>query len=100
MLGGLHIEITIQSMIGHILKDSGWTEMLADSNLSTEGRADAMTGSDHVCKITIYGHQVTLRFYIIWRKIRWLRFIREWCSIWGIGKHNVSMHTPSFCFGT
>lgn len=66
MLGGLHIEITIQSMIGHILKDSGWTEMLADSNLSTEGRADAMTGSDHV-KRTIYGHQVTLKFSIIWR---------------------------------
>ena len=48
MLGGLHVEITIQSMIGHILKDSGWTEMLAESNSTTEGRADAMTGSGHI----------------------------------------------------
>ena len=64
MLGGLHIEITIQSMICHILTDSGWTEMLADSNLSTEGRTDAITGSGHV-KRTIYGHQVTLKFSII-----------------------------------
>ena len=60
MLGGLHIEMAIQSMIGHVLKGSGWTEMLADSNLTTEGRADAMTGSGHV-KRTRYGHQVTLK---------------------------------------
>ena len=59
MMGGLHIEMAIQSMIGHILKGSGWTEMLADSNLTTEGRADAMTGSGHV-KRTRYGHQVTV----------------------------------------
>ena len=64
MLGGLHIEITIQFMIVHILKYSEWTEMLADSNLSTEGRVVAVTGSDHV-KRTIYGHQVTLKFSII-----------------------------------
>ena len=60
MMGGLHIEMAIQSMIGHILKGSGWTEMLADSNLTTEGRADAMTGSGHV-KRTRYGHQVTVK---------------------------------------
>ena len=48
MMGGLHIEMAIQSMVGHILNDSGWTEMLAESNLTTEGRADAMTGSGHI----------------------------------------------------
>ena len=48
MMGGLHIEMAIQSMVGYILKDSGWTEMLAESNLTTEGRADAMTGSGHI----------------------------------------------------
>ena len=58
MLGGLHIEMAILSLIGTLLKESGWSEILADAGVTTPGRAEAMTGASDV-KAARYAHQVT-----------------------------------------
>ena len=39
MLGGLHIEMVIQSMLGKWLEGSGWSSALAEAGIVTSGRA-------------------------------------------------------------
>ena len=48
MLGGLHIEMAILCLIGTLLKESGWSEILADASVITPGQAEAMTGASDV----------------------------------------------------
>ena len=99
MMGTLHIEMAIQYMIGHVLKDTGWTEMLSESNLTTEGRADAMTRSGHV-KRTRYGHQVTLK--VLFNLMKKAYDIEFHGNIFHLksGKANVLKSILSFSFGT
>ena len=59
MLGGLHLEMAILCLIGMLLKESGWSEILADAGITTPGRAEAMTGASDV-KGARYAHQVTM----------------------------------------
>lgn len=59
MLGGLHLEMAILCLIGMLLKESGWSEILADAGVTTPGRAEAMTGASDV-KAARYAHQVTM----------------------------------------
>ena len=33
-MGGLHIEMAIISVIGVLLEDSGWTEMIEEANIT------------------------------------------------------------------
>lgn len=58
MLGGLHIEMAIISMIGSWLDGSGWTENLVESGITTSGRAESLLKSCHV-KRSRYSHEVS-----------------------------------------
>ena len=59
MLGGLHIEMAMLSMLGKWLEGSGWSGALVEANIATSGRAEAMLSASHV-KRTRYAHQVTV----------------------------------------
>ena len=58
MLGGLHIEMAMLTMIGKWLEGSGWSSVLVEAGIVTSGRAEAMLSASHV-KRTRYAHQVT-----------------------------------------
>ena len=68
MMGGLHIEIAMDNMMGKWLDGSGWVEMIAKSGVSTTGRSEALLKGSHV-KRTRYAHEVSfaalsiLRYY-------------------------------------
>ena len=53
MLGRLHIEMSILTMIGHPLDAGGWSGLLADGDITTSGRAQALTGAAHVKQYTL-----------------------------------------------
>ena len=59
MMGALHIEDKMQQMIGKLLRDSGWTTLLAQSDVLTAGRAQSALNEHHI-KRTRYAHQVSL----------------------------------------
>ena len=50
MMGGLHIEIAIQNMIGKWLTGSGWTDMFLKAEVATSGRCESLLKSSHVKK--------------------------------------------------
>ena len=58
MLGGLHIEMAMSTMLGKWLEGSGWSAALVEAGIATSGRAEAMLSASHV-KRTLYAHQVT-----------------------------------------
>ncbi|CAG9817114.1 unnamed protein product [Phaedon cochleariae] len=64
MMGGLHIEIAIMSMIGSWLTGSGWTDILVDAGVTSPGRAESLLSCSHV-KRTTYAHQVTVAALVI-----------------------------------
>ena len=57
MMGGLHIEMMLQKTIGDWLQGSGWTTALADAEILTIGRCDALTSASSVTRGR-YAHQV------------------------------------------
>ncbi|MES9882214.1 MAG: hypothetical protein ABW185_15180 [Sedimenticola sp.] len=59
MMGGLHIEMAAQSMMGKMLKGSGWVQVLTEAGVLTSGRATSAL-ADHYVKRTRYAHHVTL----------------------------------------
>ena len=58
MLGGLHINLAIISMIGSWLEGSAWIENLVESSVTTPGRAEGLLKSSHV-KRSRYAHEVS-----------------------------------------
>ena len=61
MLGGLHIEMVVLSMLGKWLDGSGWSGALVEAGITTSGKAKALISASHV-KRTRYAHQVTAAF--------------------------------------
>jgi len=59
MLGGLHIEMAVMSMMGKWLDGSGWCTALVEAGITTSGKAEAFLSASHV-KRTRYAHQVTV----------------------------------------
>ncbi len=59
LMGGLHLEMTIMSMLGQWLDRSGWTAALVESEVTTRGRADEAVRGGNVTRAR-YFHQVTL----------------------------------------
>ena len=59
MLGGLHIEMAIDSILGSLLQSSGWSSAFSDSEVSTSGRADSFLAGSHVCR-TREAHQIAV----------------------------------------
>jgi len=59
LMGGLHIEMAIQNMIGKWLASSGWTDIFLKAGVATAGRCESLLKSSHV-KRTRYAHEVSL----------------------------------------
>ncbi|CAG9823856.1 unnamed protein product [Phaedon cochleariae] len=77
MMGGLHIEMAIMSMIGSWLTGSGWTDILVDAGVTSPGRAESLLSCSHV-KRTRYAHQVTVAALVILKGHAYKS--REMCS--------------------
>ena len=59
ILGGLHIELVLWSMLGDYLADSGWTTSLIEAGIATSGTADSFLTASHLTR-TRHAHQVTI----------------------------------------
>ena len=59
MMGALHIEDKMQQMVGKLLQDSGWSNILTQAQILTSGRAQSALDEHHI-KRTRYAHQVSL----------------------------------------
>ena len=58
MMGGLHIEMNVLKLLGDWLRDSGWTTVITQADITTSGRAEAILSGSHVTR-SRYAHQVT-----------------------------------------
>ena len=58
MMGGLHIEMAMLSVIGEWLDGSGWTYVMTAANVTTEGRTIGLQRGSHTSKGQ-WAHQVT-----------------------------------------
>ncbi len=58
LMGGLHFEMAITKTLGQWLDGSGWSTALADSGITTSGRADDAVKGGNVTR-SRYFHQVT-----------------------------------------
>ena len=67
LLGGLHIEMALLSVIGDFLSGSGWAVVMASANVVTEGRADALQKGSHTSRGQ-WAHQVTSAALYILKK--------------------------------
>ena len=59
MLGPLQIEMFFMSVIGYLVKGSGWTDIFNIANVSTVRKVESFFLGNKV-KRTRYGHQVSL----------------------------------------
>ena len=59
MMGALHIEGKMHQMIGKLVRDSGWSDILTQAQVLTSGRAQSVLDEHHI-KRTRYAHQVSL----------------------------------------
>ena len=70
MLGPLHIEMAGLKMIGDLLDGTGWTNAIAQAEVTTKGTADSFIHASHVAR-TRRAHQVTSSsLYILQRQAR------------------------------
>jgi hypothetical protein len=58
MFGGLHIEMVVLKVLGELLKGSGWTDVLAEAKVASEGTANSFLTASSVTK-TRQAHQIT-----------------------------------------
>ena len=70
MIGAMHKEKMIYSLLGDWLSGSGWTVALAKACMATSSTAESFLGVAHITK-TRYAHQVTaLALYILLQNAR------------------------------
>ena len=86
MVGGLHIEMAMLSVIGEWLDGSGWTCAMTVANVTTEGRAIGLQRGLHISKHQ-WAHQVTAAalFQLLNRSYteynaRTAHNFEEWCK--------------------
>ena len=58
LMGGLHIEMALLSVLGDWLSGSGWVAILTNANVATEGRADVLQKGSSTAR-SQWAHQVT-----------------------------------------
>ena len=76
MMGGLHIEMAILSMIGDWLQGSEWSELLVAAQIHSCGTADSILSASHV-KRSRYAHQVSLAALHLLMKMAFSKEIEE-----------------------
>ena len=59
MLGQLHIEMCIQSMLAMLLESSGWSAALTAAGIASPGRAESLARGSHDVNLAGYAHEVT-----------------------------------------
>ena len=59
LMGGLHLKMAFMKMLGSWLEGSGWSTILAESEVTTPGRADNAVKGGNITR-SRYFHQVTL----------------------------------------
>ena len=64
MMGGLHIEMVILQILGQWLEDSGWSKIMKDAKVSTEGRVNALEKGSSTARGQ-WAHQVTFAALVI-----------------------------------
>ncbi|XP_063958715.1 uncharacterized protein LOC135154778 [Lytechinus pictus] len=58
MMGGLHIEMALLKVIGDFLEGSGWTSVITNAGVTTEGRAESLQKGSQTSRAQ-WAHQVT-----------------------------------------
>ena len=58
LMGGLHIEMALLSVLGDWLEGSGWKVMLSNADVTTEGRADSLQRGSDTARAQ-WAHQVS-----------------------------------------
>ena len=58
MFGGLHIEMTAFKMVGNLLKDSGWSNVLTEGETASSGTSESFVLASSVTR-TRQAHQIT-----------------------------------------
>ena len=58
MLGGLHLEKSLWTVLGNLLDESCWVESLIESGIATNGTAQSFLKVVHITR-TRHAHQVT-----------------------------------------
>ena len=75
MLGALHIEDKIHQMTGKLLRDSGGTTVLSQSQVLPSGRVQSALNEHHI-KRTRYAHQL----YVMYRHLLKHTAYSAYCS--------------------
>ena len=57
-MGGLHLEMLFLSVIGDLLDGSGWSAVINEAGITTEGRAESLIKATHVTRARL-AHQLT-----------------------------------------
>ena len=76
MMGGLHIEMAIQNIIGKWLAGSGWTDIFLKAGVATAGRCESLLRSSHV-KRTRYAHEVSVAALYVLRNEAYLADVND-----------------------
>ena len=50
MMGGLHIEMALWSVLGDLLDESGWTAALTEADVASSGVADSFIKATHLVR--------------------------------------------------
>lgn len=66
----------IEKLLGDWLRDSGWTAVLIDAEVTSPGRAEAMLKGTHVTR-TRYAHQVTALSLSILRREAYTKYMND-----------------------
>jgi hypothetical protein len=100
MMGALHIEDKMHQMMGKLLRDSGWSNILTQAQVLTSGRAQSVLDEHHI-KRTRYAHQVSVMALYLLRQTSY----SEYCSsvqgppeslvMWSVKSKT---HNPQFKF--
>ena len=98
-MGALHIEDKMHLMIGKLLQDSGWSNILTQAQVLTSGCAQSVLTEHHI-KRTHYAYQVSVIGLYLLRQRSYSNYCAgvqgppEFLEMWA---HRSRNHNPMFC---
>lgn len=103
MFGGLHIEMTAFKVLGKWLDGSGWTEILTNAGVASQGVVDSFIACSHL-KRTRRAHQVTAASLYLLQQDAYDEYVKKVGSgepkpfkVW---KEDMSKDHPQFLYWT
>ena len=76
MFGGFHIEMTAFKVLGKWLDGSGWTEILTNAQIASQGVVDSFITCSHVTR-TRRAHQVTVASLYILQRNAYAEYVNK-----------------------